>query len=93
MDFKEEKNLFFLFLRENEITFKRSGVNFINVLRTSFMRADPKSVKNAVMLSIFFTLLGSTDVIAAHKMLVKLTAGQGLSTRECWNFFKRSAKS
>ncbi len=40
---------------------------------TALTCADPKSIKKTVKLSIFFKLLGSTSVKAAHKMLVKLT--------------------
>ncbi len=53
--------------------FSRSGLNFINVLHTAFMRAYPRSIKKTVKLSIFFTLSGSTSVKAASKILVKLT--------------------
>ncbi len=49
------------------------GHNFINIVLTAFMHADPRSVKKTVKLSIFFTLLGSTSIKAAPKMLVKLT--------------------
>jgi len=35
---------------------KRSGVNFINVLRAAFMHADPKSAKDTDDLSIFIAL-------------------------------------
>ncbi len=49
--------------------------NFINILRTVFMRADHKIVKKTVKLSIFFKLLGSTSVKASCKTLVKLTPG------------------
>ena len=48
-------------------------VNFTNVLRAAFTRADPKSTKKTVKLSSFFALLGSARVKAARKMLVKLT--------------------
>jgi len=41
---------------------QESELNFINILRTAFTLADPKSVKKTVKLSIFFTLLGSTSV-------------------------------
>jgi len=52
------------------------GLNFIDVLGSAFMRADPKSVKKtAAKWSIFFIFLGSTSVKAAGKMLVKLTLG------------------
>ncbi len=52
-----------------------TGLNFINILSTTFTRADPKSIKKTVKLSIFITLSGSMSVKAAHKMLVKLTPG------------------
>jgi len=51
------------------------GLNFINVLRTAFTRADPRRVKNTVKFSIFFMLSGSMSVKALHKRLVKLTLG------------------
>jgi hypothetical protein len=47
-------------------------INFINVLRTAFTHADPASVKKTVKFSIFFMLLGSPNIKAARKMLVKL---------------------
>jgi len=53
--------------------FKRAELNFINVLRTAFTLADPKSVKKTVKLSIFFMLLGSTSVKAVQRTLVKST--------------------
>jgi hypothetical protein len=49
---------------------KRSGVNFINVLRTDFALVDPESVKSHQCL---FTLSGSTSVKAVHRMLMKLS--------------------
>ncbi len=55
-----------------------AGLKFINVLCTAFTRADPKSVKKTVKLSIFFTLLGFTSLKAACKMLMKLTPGRHL---------------
>jgi len=54
-------------------------LNFINVLRTAFTLADPKSVKKTVKLSIFFTHSGSTSVKAVHKTFMKLTV-----TRFCF---------
>jgi len=58
----------------------RPGLNFINVLRTAFMLADPKSVKKTVKLSIFFMLLGSTSVKAVSRTLMKLSPGWMSST-------------
>ncbi len=50
----------------------RSGLNFINVLRTVFKLADPESVKIYLWL-YFFTLFGYTSVKAVLKTLMKLT--------------------
>jgi len=49
------------------------GVNFINVLRAAFTRADPKSVKFQLSCQYHFTLLGSTHTKAARRTLTKLT--------------------
>jgi len=49
------------------------GLNFINLLRTAFAHADPKSVKDTYDLTVFFMLLGSMIVKAVRKMLMKLT--------------------
>jgi hypothetical protein len=51
------------------------GINFINVLRTAFMHADPKSLKKKVKLSIFLVLLGSAHTKAGRRTLVKSTLG------------------
>jgi len=51
----------------------KSGVNFTNVLRTAFMILDPKSVKNTVMSSVSFMLLGSARVKALRRTLMKLS--------------------
>jgi hypothetical protein len=48
-------------------------VYFINILRTAFTCADPKSVEKTVKLSIFFTLSGSSSIKAVHRILMKLT--------------------
>ena len=48
-------------------------VNFINVLRASFTRADTKSAKKTVKSNSFFALLGSACVKAVHKHVMKLT--------------------
>jgi hypothetical protein len=37
------------------------------------MRTDPESAKKTVKLSVFFALLGSAHLKAAHRMLMKLT--------------------
>jgi len=54
------------------------GVNFTNILCSSFIYADSKSAKNIVK---SFALLGSVQAKAACKMLVKLTPGGGKSLR------------
>ncbi len=59
---------------------KSQDLNFINVLRTAFTLADPKSVKKTVKLSIFFTLLGSASVKAVLRTLMKLTQDLNLDT-------------
>jgi len=51
------------------------GLNFINVLRTAFMLADPKCSKKTFKLAVSFGALGPTNIKAARKMLVKLTPG------------------
>jgi len=45
----------------------KTGVNFINVLRTAFTLVDPKSVKRNWQLDWILTLLGATGVKAVHK--------------------------
>jgi hypothetical protein len=55
--------------------FETPGVNFINVPRTAFTQADPKSVKKIVKLSVFSMFLESACLKAAHKKLMKLTPG------------------
>ena len=53
----------------------QAGVNFTNVLWAAFKRRDPKSEIKLLNLTVFFALLGSERVKAAHIMLVKLTPG------------------
>ncbi len=53
----------------------RPGLNFINVLRTTLMLADPESVTRCWWLNYIFTLLGSTCAKASCKTLMKLTPG------------------
>jgi len=48
-------------------------VNFTNILRAAFTRADPKSANKQLNLTVFFALLGSARVKAARRTLVKLT--------------------
>ncbi len=55
-------------------------LNFINVLRTAFTLADPKSIKKEYQV---FTLSGSTSVKAARQTLVKLMVDLYVST--FWN--------
>ncbi len=46
------------------------GVEFIKLLQADFEGADPKSAKKTFKSSIFFVLLGSAPVKAAHRMNV-----------------------
>ncbi len=46
---------------------RRSGVNFIIILRSAFAHADPKSVKRHWWLDCLIALLGSARVKAVHK--------------------------
>ena len=50
-------------------------VNFINVLRTAFALVDPESVRTQSSHQYLFTLLGSTNVKAVRRTLMKLTPG------------------
>ncbi len=52
--------------RNFTFAYQASGVNFINVLRAAFTRADPKCVKMRDKLSIFSVLLGPKSVKAAR---------------------------
>ncbi len=52
---------------------KRSRVDFINVQITAFMLVGPKSVRIQSSSQYLFTLLGSRNVKAARRMLMKLT--------------------
>jgi len=49
------------------------GVNFTNVLRAAFTLKDPKSRKIQASRQYLIVLLGSSNVEAANKMLMKLT--------------------
>ena len=53
-----------------------TGVNFTNILRAAFTRSDPKSAIKLLNLTVFFALLGSVRVKAAHRMLVKLALAE-----------------
>ena len=66
-----------------------SGVNFIIVLRATFMHADTKSAKKTVKLSSFFALLGSVSLKAARRTLVKLTLGFNFINMLTSNFYLR----
>jgi len=51
-------------------------VNFTNILQVAFACADPESAKKKTEnVTVFFALLGSAPLKAAHKMLMKLTPG------------------
>jgi len=49
------------------------GVYFINVLWAAFACPDPESAKKTDNLTVFFVLSGSAHIIAACRMLMKLT--------------------
>ena len=51
------------------------GVNFINILHSPFIRADPKiPKKDSQVTSVFLMLLGSACILlAVYKTLVKST--------------------
>jgi hypothetical protein len=63
----------FFSLHKTGWSYHQSGVNFINVLRAAFTRADPKSTKKTVKLSNFCAFLGSARIKAVFRMLMKLT--------------------
>jgi len=74
------ENIFFILaaiLNWMHIQLTTSAVNFSNILRAAFMRADTKSAKKIVKLSSFFVLLGTARVKSACRTLVKLTPGDG----------------
>ncbi len=49
------------------------AVDFTNILREAFKRADPKSTKKTDNLTVFLALMGSAHVKASNEVLVKLT--------------------
>jgi len=53
----------------------KPAVNFSNVLRTAFTHADPKCAKRQSNQQCRLVLLGTTDVKAVHRTLMKLTPG------------------
>ncbi len=59
----------------------RPRVNFTNISHTVSTRADLKSAKNTVKLSVFFSLLGSVRAKAACKTLMKLTPNANFRTK------------
>ena len=69
----------------------RPGVNFTNILQAAFMHADPKSAIKLLNLTVFFALLGSARIKAAHRTLVKMTPTVNFffsspSEMKKWNF-------
>ncbi len=63
------------------------GVNFINILRTTFSLVDPESVRTQSSCQYLLTLLGSTSVKAVHGTLMKLTPGVNFINVFTWAFF------
>jgi hypothetical protein len=66
-------------------------VNFINNLRIAFTQADTKSAKKTVKSSVFFALLVSLPIKAAHKTLLKLNLGVNFINILCSHFLNESA--
>ncbi len=62
------------------------SVNFINFLWAAFTRTDPKSAKITVNFTVFFALLGSGSIKAAHRKLVKLTTNVKEDLESWWNW-------
>jgi len=62
---------------QNRLSLLRSGINFINVLRTAFALVDPKSVKRYWQLDWILTLLGATGVKAVRKYVGKINPWSG----------------
>ncbi len=56
-------------------TGSRSGLDFINVLRTAFTPVVPQSVRTQSSHQYLFTLLEPTSVKAVRRTLMKLTPG------------------
>ncbi len=55
------------------------GLNFVNILRSTFRRADSESVKVQLSCQYHFMFLGSAHIKAGHKMLMKLTPAVNFS--------------
>jgi len=68
-----------IFNRSASVALGPTGANFINVLQAGFIRANPESAKKTDDLTVFFVLLGSVSVKAAHKMLVISTPGVNIT--------------
>jgi hypothetical protein len=52
-----------------------AGLYFINILHTTFMHIDPKSIKIQSNCQYLFALLGSARAKTARRTLMKLTPG------------------
>ncbi len=55
------------------IPVQKTGLDFINVLRTAFTPVVPQSVRTQSSCQYLFTLLGPTSVKAVRRTLMKLT--------------------
>ncbi len=59
------------------------GVNFINLFtRSCYTHSDPKSTKRQSSHQFLLALLGSTQVKALRKTLVKLTPGWKVKVKQ-----------
>jgi len=62
-------------MRKKSLIGSEKGVNFINIPEQLLLAQIPKAQKKTDKLPVFFTLLGSGQVIAALRTLMKLTPG------------------
>ena len=60
-------------LGRSTFNFQISGVNFTNILQAAFTLTYPESAKKLLDLTVFFALLVSACIKAAHRSLINLT--------------------
>jgi len=73
------------------VVHERTGVNFINILQSTFANSDPESTKKTDNLTVFFVLSGSVRIKAARRTLMKLTPGVSPQTPK--NHLKASSRN
>jgi len=64
---------FYYFILRWNVSAVQPGVNFANVLQAAFTSKNPKSTKSQLNHQFLFALLGSEDIKAVCKILVKST--------------------